>query len=360
MVCASVVPVASVVRGRRRTRGIRSSDRAEPPRWTAAAYGRAKTTSPGVESVGVADVVPRALVSVPWCTSVSSKPDPESGTAAEPDREPEPDRESRTDPDSDPDSDPEPDPNPDSDPEPDPNPDSDPEPDPAPEPVADSGFSSETGSGTRPLCGYTSPSATAHPPSRSRHGPGSSPGAGSTRTSRTSTVPRSTDATVIHGPRRYAVSGPPKQSQRSSSGQCARLRDTATRPSAMTRSSGRRWLARPSASSSTTDESTGPPRGSDGVSGAACVEKASRAYSGSSECGRAGSAWSLPWLTTRTTPSARVPDTSQPGARRVRAKSPDSTGSGLSGAVHAGWPSGSSRPANPLLAQYGDAGPEYT
>ena len=68
--------------------------------------------------------------------------------------------------------------------------------------------------------------------------------------------------------------------------------------------------------------------------------------------------WSVPWLSTRTMPSARVPLTSQPGAGTASWKSPVSTGSGSSTAVHTGWSAGSARPNIPLAAQYGEPGPE--
>ena len=67
----------------------------------------------------------------------------------------------------------------------------------------------------------------------------------------------------------------------------------------------------------------------------------------------------MPWLATRMMPSADVPEINQPGALATRVKSPRSTGSGSSADRHTGSPGGSSRPAKPLAAQYGEPGPEY-
>ncbi len=69
--------------------------------------------------------------------------------------------------------------------------------------------------------------------------------------------------------------------------------------------------------------------------------------------------WSLPWLCSRTTPSARVDCTSSPGAGSDSTRSGPSAGAGSSGAVHSGCPSGASSATNAFDAQYGDDGPEY-
>ncbi|XVV00556.1 hypothetical protein ACQPW3_24345 [Actinosynnema sp. CA-248983] len=63
-------------------------------------------------------------------------------------------------------------------------------------------------------------------------------------------------------------------------------------------------------------------------------------------------------MTTRTIPSARVLDTSQPGGPAHHVPSARSTGSGSSTAVHTGWSAGRARPSIPLAAQYGEDGPE--
>lgn len=95
--------------------------------------------------------------------------------------------------------------------------------------------------------------------------------------------------------------------------------------------------------------------------GPVTVEYDWRLYSGSSctpdspSCGRT---WSLPWLCSRTTPSARVVWTSSPGAGSASTRSGPSLGAGSSVAVHSGWPSGASSETKALVAQYGEAGAE--
>ena len=61
----------------------------------------------------------------------------------------------------------------------------------------------------------------------------------------------------------------------------------------------------------------------------------------------------------RMMPSADVPEMTQPGALAASVKSARSTGSGSSASCQAAWSGGSSSPAKPFEAQYGEAGPEY-
>src|SRR5690606_11009315 len=82
---------------------------------------------------------------------------------------------------------------------------------------------------------------------------------------------------------------------------------------------------------------------------------ASRVYNGSP--GAPGRRWSVPWLGTRTTPSAA--ETTSPGAASVRAGAGCAAGSGSSAAAHNGSAGSTSRHTNALDSKNGDAGAEY-
>ena len=92
--------------------------------------------------------------------------------------------------------------------------------------------------------------------------------------------------------------------------------------------------------------------------GLVAVEYPRRAYSGESPTRAPSYAWSVPWLTTRTMPSAGVLTAIQPGAWMARTLARVSLGSSSSGAVQTGWSAGSAMPSMPLAAQYGEPGPE--